>query len=243
MEVSHLAQAEAINQPSSYARPVTTDLPAVLARLDEQLAAQFPMVHANLRPGVTESELDTLEAEHGMALPLAFRQLYRWHDGQERAGKPEPPPLFGSLHFWPLSEVRKYLNGYRDDPILDEFAFYHGDFPSHPPGHIQPDYLLLNWLRFADSPGAIALCLDLQPDELGAYGQVIFWSSDDSERYVLAGSLEDFMLELLTRLERGMVRFIDEGAYGHLNFTGSEEENVAVPYPFAGFGAAPFPRN
>jgi cell wall assembly regulator SMI1 len=52
-----------------------------LAELDATLRSARPEFHAKLRPGVDESALDSFEAYCGQALPVAFRELYRWRAG------------------------------------------------------------------------------------------------------------------------------------------------------------------
>lgn len=55
---------------------------AVLERIGAWYLEQVPAIHATLRPGASEAELDALAYHTGLMLPEAFRALHRWHDGQ-----------------------------------------------------------------------------------------------------------------------------------------------------------------
>src|SRR4051794_35191512 len=54
----------------------------VIARLDRWLRHNRPRYYRLLRPGGSAARLDDLERAVGVALPPAFRALYRWRDGQ-----------------------------------------------------------------------------------------------------------------------------------------------------------------
>ena len=56
---------------------------ALLAKLDHWLSANRPDYYDGLQPGVTDAELDAFEVRFQLKLPAAFRDLYRWRNGQE----------------------------------------------------------------------------------------------------------------------------------------------------------------
>src|SRR3954469_15156917 len=51
-------------------------------RLDRSLARRRKKYYRQLRPGLSEAQLDAFEAFVGYAFPERFRALYRWRDGQ-----------------------------------------------------------------------------------------------------------------------------------------------------------------
>jgi len=73
----------------SFFYPKPHDLPPVVSQSVEQLLARLqtaletntPTVAKALRPGLTETEISTLEAQGGFRLSVNLRALYRWHNG------------------------------------------------------------------------------------------------------------------------------------------------------------------
>ncbi|MCZ0436586.1 hypothetical protein OZH61_23490, partial [Escherichia coli] len=55
----------------------------LLARLDALLQQHRPAYYATLCPPATPTELDALEAEFHLTLPLELRQWFGWRNGQE----------------------------------------------------------------------------------------------------------------------------------------------------------------
>ena len=58
------------------------DIAPVLARLDAWYAAHLPPDRYVFNPPATEAELDAFDRVVGFSMPRAYRQLYRWHDGE-----------------------------------------------------------------------------------------------------------------------------------------------------------------
>ncbi|WP_216322565.1 SMI1/KNR4 family protein [Deinococcus aestuarii] len=177
------------------------DLTAVLTRLEAWYAQHVPAVHATLRPGVTEAELDAFEARNDLRLPQAFRTLYRWHDGQDWS----VGGVLG-LSFMPLNEVewtrqmwREIAEGETADMNISIYTV------SHPTGAIREQYAQRDLLPFLSDGGGNHVALDLAPDVRGRAGQVITTGRDETHRYVLASDLEGFLREYLARLEVGQV--------------------------------------
>ena len=59
------------------------DITPVLARLDAWYAAHLPPDRYAFNPPATDAELDAFEGLVGLSMPRAYRQLYRWHDGED----------------------------------------------------------------------------------------------------------------------------------------------------------------
>ena len=79
---------------------MSEDLPLqiVLERIDAWYAEHVPAIHATLRPGASDSELNALEEHTGLTMPEAFRTLYKWHDGQKY--EKEGGGMFGTVFFY-----------------------------------------------------------------------------------------------------------------------------------------------
>lgn len=217
----------------------------VLERLDVWLSQNFPAVFSTLRPGVSEEELDAFERILGQALPMDFRQLYLWHDGQEDIGykQPQVTGVFGSLEFQPLASVQKWYENWLEDPasLVELNELEEGQHTSHPSGHVQEQYINLGWVAFATSGSATYLAVDLSPGPLGERGQVINFGEDDNDKYVLGRSLEAFVTEYLARLEAGRVQLVqpfDDG-YWSMRMDHQNPEDGGIPTLFPGFGSVP----
>lgn len=132
-----------------------------LAELDAALRSARPEFYAQLRPGVGESALDSFESNCGQALPSAFRELYRWRDGQPYTVTDR---FVDNWEFMPLADVVE-TKGLLDSMIGT-------DFP-------EPEYWRAGWVPFAANGGGSYLCLDLRAEDGGTPGQVIeFWKAD-----------------------------------------------------------------
>jgi cell wall assembly regulator SMI1 len=73
----------------------------VLARFERLLADKAPAILAALQPGLTDEQINAIEAQHGLKLPPDLRALYRWRDGTRPAG----PDAFPGHRFVPLGEA------------------------------------------------------------------------------------------------------------------------------------------
>lgn len=69
--------------------PPAPPMPAVVAesaeellgRYEAKLADEAPNVLTALQPGLSDEEIDALEAQYGVTLPPDLRALYRWRNG------------------------------------------------------------------------------------------------------------------------------------------------------------------
>lgn len=227
------------------------DLPATLARLEAWLAEHAPAIHATLRPGASEAELDALETATSLTLPEAFLTLYRWHEGQDWS----VGGVFG-LDFLSLERVSAEWRTWADIGGNPEWEDLNEDMASlavsHPAGAIQAAYTTPGWLGFLADGGGNSVGLDFNPGPAGTAGQVITFGRDEEEKYVLADSLDAFLREYLHRLETGRVTVKAPAGYSHEMWSiqlhdasgqgyGTTWGNSADLYP--GFGAAPARRS
>lgn len=228
---------------------MSADLPATLARLEAWLVEHAPGIHATLRPGAPDVELDALESATGLKLPEAFRTLYRWHDGQDQRNY--VGGVFG-LSFLPLERVSGEWHVWAEIGGDPEWEDLNEDMAavsvSHPTGAIQAAYTTPGWLGFLADGGSNSVGLDFNPGPAGTAGQVITFGRDEEEKYVLADSLDDFLREYLHRLETGRVTVQALAGYSHEMWSiqlhdasgqgyGTSWSTSADLYP--GFGAAP----
>ena len=133
-----------------------------IARVDRWLATQRPSYYAHLRPGVTNAALDAFQSRFALELPMDFRLLYRWRNGQE-PGNSEA--LYRNRMFMSLEEIAE------EKELLDGMIGYDFD---------DPRYWRRSWVPFLHNGGGSYLCLDLAADDGGSPGQLVaFWKADD----------------------------------------------------------------
>jgi cell wall assembly regulator SMI1 len=157
--------------------------PAVLAEVQAQVT-EFVEWSTRLRgepprftPGYSEAELLALEARLGARLPEDLRALYRTiHDDNGESG------LLGRFSPAPLEQV---VTPYTEGGLygvheVDEglFAYTPVVFETHPYGHVRRLSRNDWWVTFAPDWGGNCAAVDLDPAELGAYGQLLTFGRD-----------------------------------------------------------------
>ena len=158
---------------------------ALIGRLDRWLAANRPDYYALLQPGATDTVLDAVETQFAVKPPAAFRQLYRWRDGQDPMSF---APLQMNRSFMRLEDVARVKD------MLD--GMIGSDFDD-------PRYWRRGWLPFLHNGGGSYLCLDLAAEDGGRPGQLIgFWKADE-DRPVEFPSVEAWLADLVESAEAG----------------------------------------
>lgn len=217
---------------------MVTDLISLFERLEQWLDTHAPLIHAELTPGVKDSELDELEALTGQTLPPDYRALYRRHGDWGKALRLTHMPLTRVHRDWLMWESLS----------RKDFATSTEGHRSFPPDAITPRHINLGWIPFLTDYGGNSVGVDLAPASGGVHGQVITFGRDEREKYVLAPSLADFLREYVERLETGKVKVIDENDPGfppsqRLELTNAQGEGVdaymRLADLFPGFGASP----
>ena len=84
VERKSMAENNPPKRPPGEPKPLLEeDITPVLARLDAWYAAHLPPDRYAFNPPATDAELDAFEGLVGLSMPRAYRQLYRWHDGED----------------------------------------------------------------------------------------------------------------------------------------------------------------
>jgi cell wall assembly regulator SMI1 len=73
----------------------------LLARFERILQDRCPAALASLQPGLSDAEIDALEAKHQFKLPPDLRALYRWRNGARAQNAQQ---VFADHWFVPLDE-------------------------------------------------------------------------------------------------------------------------------------------
>jgi cell wall assembly regulator SMI1 len=173
--------------------------------MERWFAANLPEVIEDLRPPATSDEIRTVERILGVDLPDDVRALYLVHDGQwhDTTGV-----LFG-MPLLPIHEVIAHWRSWIDniDPGTNEEASE--SCTSDPDGAIQCLYTCRRWIPLSHDHSGNHLGIDLAPGPRGESGQVINFGRDEYDKYVLAGSLDDFLSKLADLLDGG--NFVVDG--------------------------------
>lgn len=161
---------------------------ALIESLSQWLAANRCEYFGRLQPGVNDATLDAFEIRFGLRLPLQFRELYHWRNGQE-------PTCNASFQrnrmFCSLDEVAETKS------MLDGMIGF--DFED-------PRWWRRAWIPFLANGGGDYLCLDLSAEDGGTPGQLIaFWHNRDT-RPVEYSSIDDWLFKLVDSMNNGTLK-------------------------------------
>ena len=163
---------------------------SLLGRMERWLAAHRPDYFARFQPGVTDAQLAAFEARFSVELPVAFRELYRWRNGQENG-------CYASLQlnrmFTPLEEVADL------EEMFDEMIGH--DFQ-------REGWWRRGWVPFLSNGGGSHLCLDTVAEDGGKVGQLVaFWKAD-ADRPIEYPSVEAWLEDLVSSMEDGSLGLV-----------------------------------
>ncbi len=164
--------------------------------ISEEIKRISPKTYKTLNTPVDVKQVETLEKQLSIQLPLAFTSYLQTFNGQTTKG--EDFPLVGYNRFLPLTEIIQ---------VIKQQMELFGD--EEPIGHItenkvKPVLWDNLWIPFADFESSSRLILDLNAGKNGQYGQVIFLYSGidmESDEIVVASSFDNFGEELFRRLK------------------------------------------
>jgi len=150
-----------------------------------------PEVLAGLNPGATDAEIADAEAHLGVTFPDDLRELYRLHNGQSD----DAPKLLLYCEWLRLQFVRDEWNNWNGTGIED--------YVGEPQAGVKPHFWSNRWIPFTYDGSGNHHCIDLDPPEGGAVGQVIMFWHDDPARELVAPSLTAWIHQLADGLESG----------------------------------------
>lgn len=153
-------------------------------------------------PPATDAQVDALERLVGISLPRCYRELYRWHDGEndDRWGHIYGLPLLPLAHV--ESDWKSWLNtleSFGGDPYKVPGAGW-------PEGAVDSAYTNPRWIPLTSDGSGNHIGLDLDPWPGGRIGQVILFGRDEDVKVVLAESMGKFLEWIADLLEGGNFR-------------------------------------
>src|SRR5215475_5567014 len=128
----------------------------LIRRANAWLKFNRPDYYAMLRPGVDDRVLEACESRFDLVLPIDFRLLYHWRDGQDTGI--HAAALVRNHMFIPLSDSASSKD------LLD--GMIGADFDD-------PAWWRRGWVPFTESFGGDRYCVDLEAEGGGTPGQVI----------------------------------------------------------------------
>lgn len=199
----------AVAEPGPPTRPpgepkplLDEDIAPVLARLDAWYAAHLPADAYVFNPPATDAQLEAFERLVGLRMPRAYRQLYRWHDGDARDDR-------GHIYGLPLLPLRHAeLEWKAWKAVLAGFGGNRYEIPGAgwPQGAVDPAYINPRWIPLTHDGSGNHIGLDFDPWPAGRIGQVIVFGRDEDVKAVLAPSLGGFLGWIADLLESGNFR-------------------------------------
>lgn len=193
-------------RPPGQAKPlIDEDIAPVLARLDAWYAAHLPSDKYVFNPPATDAQIDAFERLVGLKLPKSYRQLYRWHDGEE-------DDRWGHIYGLPLVSLRRAASDWSQwNKTLVEIGGNPYMFPSGswPQGAVDPGYVNPRRIPLTQDGSSNHIGLDFDPWPGGRVGQVIIYGRNEDVKAVLAPSLGAFLGWIADLLEGGNFRLDD----------------------------------
>ncbi|MCL6699609.1 SMI1/KNR4 family protein [Sphingomonas sp. NSE70-1] len=192
-----------MKRPPGQPKPLLEeDITPVLARLDAWYAAHLSPDEYVWNPPASDEQLDAFEQTVGIKLPRSYRQLYRWHDGENDDrwghfyGLPLLPLKYAEYQWKAWERVLADFGG-------DRYAIGGGGWPS---GAVDPAYINPRWIPLTHDGSGNHIGIDFDPWPQGRVGQVILYGRDEDMKLVLAESLGKFLEWIASLLESGNFR-------------------------------------
>ena len=175
------------------------DIGPLLARLDAWYEDHLPADRYVFNPPATDADIDEFERAVSLKMPSAYRQLYRWHDGEDA-------DRWGHIYGLPLLSLRQAEFQWRAwNQVLADFGGdrYEIRGGAWPRGAVDPAYINPRWIPLTNDGSGNHIGLDFDAWPAGRLGQVILYGRDEDVKAVLAESLGKFLEWILGLLESG----------------------------------------
>jgi cell wall assembly regulator SMI1 len=188
-------------------------------RIIEWLRVNGPADCLDVFPAAPRDQIVSTAAEIGIVFPDQLVEFYERLDGAE-SGSVLPSPDDDLMAFdpMPLEEVSLHWAGQKELVKIGQFD----DCTPLSAAEIQNVWWDTGWIPFASNGAGDYLCVDTAPTAAGHCGQIISHSHETGEHRLLSPSLADYLLDLATRLEQGLLVFDDK--YGLCPVSSPEEE-------------------
>ncbi|MEM9100957.1 MAG: SMI1/KNR4 family protein [Pseudomonadota bacterium] len=159
-----------------------------------------------------------IENQLGCCVPLDLKLFYQLQRGQQsrRFGG-----IFFGMRLLSFDKLVETWDEWRGLGMFNE-AFAEDTF-STPPGYVKPQYSNPYWIPFASDEFGNHIAVDLDPDHLGDYGQIIVYGHEEYEKKRLANNINAFIHLFRDQL-------ISHGVYYSHSRSFSYEDGTNVHY-------------
>lgn len=200
---SAMKTADKPERPAGRPKPMLDeDIEPVLTRLDAWYAANLAPDRYVWNPPATDEQLDAFEQAVGVKMPRSYRQLYRWHDGED-------DDRWGHIYGLPILPLERAAADWQQwQRTLAAFGGNPYSVPggAWPKGAVDPAYTNPRWIPLTSDGSSGNIGLDFDPWPRGRVGQVILYGRDEDVKVVLAESLGRFLEWIARLLESGNFR-------------------------------------
>jgi cell wall assembly regulator SMI1 len=162
--------------------------------IERVLLTTFPSTAATLNSGASLEKIAELEALVGRPLPADFRASLCRHDGQS-----DPTRQLDLLNFNRLLTIDEMLHEWK---MMTELFADFGAIDWLQPVKIKNLVWSPGWIKFSDADGD-GFVLDLDPTDLGSYGQVFYRPNAENQTQTWADSYSGFLARLAEILDQG----------------------------------------
>lgn len=190
-------------RPDGEAKPMLEeDVAPVLARLDARYSTNLASDKYVFNPPATDAQIDAFEHLIRLKMPRSYRQLYRWHDGENN-------DRWGHIYGLPLLPLEHAAADWKAwTRTLAEFGGNRYAIPgaAWPEDTVDPAYTNPAWIPLTNDGSSGHIGIDFDPWPGGRLGQVILFGRDEDVKVVLAESLGQFLEWVAGLLESGNFR-------------------------------------
>ncbi|KAL8951734.1 MAG: hypothetical protein Q9222_002313 [Ikaeria aurantiellina] len=207
-------------------------------RIGRWVEENYEELHDQLSEGCTQNDVNELEHELDVSLPMEVRESLQIHDGQERGGRPTGI-IFGCMLLDCEEIVQEWKNwrAVNEEYLSSPAPQRQPSFPkafngpqqqpanqnanplwrqelldrqdSQPSRAIQKAYAHPGWVPLARDWGGNNVAVDLSPGPTGKWGQIIIFGRDYDCKYVVARSWAAFLAMVADDISSEKV-FVDD---------------------------------
>ena len=172
-------------------------------KLKLNLRPLIPELDSVLNKGITLTQKISLEQKLGVSLPIDFIEFYQCHNGQS-SDHPyiifcEELLSFERIEFeWSVWQGLLNTNAIKNEPNP------HLNFSD---AGIKNNHWNSKWIPITYDGSGNHICLDLDPDVGGTYGQIIRFWHDDPVRTLEADSFKGWICNYVDKLSVGEMTY------------------------------------
>lgn len=178
----------------------------IWSRIIVWIEANAPQLLEVLQPGASEAQISELESSLSIVLPDDVKALYLLCNGQSSYGY----GVIDGNEFLSLERIKDEWSVWKELLDAGEFAEHDNTESNRIDPEIRNTWWSSKWIPLTYNGGGDHDCLDLDPTEEGAIGQIITMWHDDDERKVTASGIRAWLQRYAEQLETGQLVFSEK---------------------------------